>query len=90
MIYGTLAAYNVKNPTTSHWAGSSDIVFGHSIYIGITAIIINVVIAVVLTLVLRAARVPAGTDETLPHQYTADPEGAPAPMPAGVGAALEG
>jgi hypothetical protein len=48
------------------------------------------VIAVVLTLVLRAARVPAGTDETLPHQYTADPEQAPAPMPAGVGAALEG
>ena len=90
MIYGTLAAYNVKNATTSHWAGSSDIVFGHSIYIGITAIIINVVIAVILTLVFRAARVPEGTDETLPHQYTADPEQAPAPVPAGVGAQLEG
>ncbi len=90
MIYGTLAAYNVKNATTSHWAGSSDIVFGHSIYIGITAIIINAVIAVVLTFVLRAARVPEGTDETLPHQYTADPQQAPAPVPAGVGAQLEG
>ncbi len=90
MIYGTLAAYNVKNATTSHWAGSSDIVFGHSIYIGITAIIINTVIAVILTLVLRAARVPEGTDETLPHQYTADPKEAPAPVPAGVGAHLEG
>jgi SSS family solute:Na+ symporter len=90
MVYGTLAAYNVKNPTTSHWAGSSDIVFGHSIYIGITAIIINVVIAVVLTLVLKAAKVPEGTDETLPHQYTADPKQAPAPVPAGVGAQLEG
>ena len=90
MIYGTLAAYNVKNATTSHWAGSSDIVFGHSIYIGITAIIINTVIAVILTLVLRAARVPEGTDETLPHQYTADPKEAPAPVPAGVGAQLEG
>jgi len=90
MIYGTLAAYNVKNATTSHWAGSSDIVFGHSIYIGITAIIINAVIAVILTLILRAARVPEGTDETLPHQYTADPQQAPAPVPAGVGAQLEG
>ena len=86
MIYGTLAAYNVSNATTSHWAGSSDIVFGHSIYIGITAIIINVVIAVVLTPILRAARVPEGPDETLPHQYTADPEQAPAPVPAGIGA----
>jgi hypothetical protein len=29
--------------------------------------------------------VPEGIDETLPHQYTADPEAAPAPAPAGVG-----
>jgi SSS family solute:Na+ symporter len=86
MVYGTLAAYNVKTPATSHWAGSSDIVFGHSIYIGITAIIINIVIAVVLTPILRAARVPEGADETLPHQYTADPEQEPAPVPAGLGA----
>jgi solute:Na+ symporter, SSS family len=86
MVYGTLAAYNVKNATASHWAASSDIVFGHTIYIGITAIVINIVIAVVLTPILRAARVPEGIDETLPHQYTADPEQAPAPVPAGLGA----
>jgi len=86
MAYGTIAAYNVKNATTSHWAASSDIVFGHTIYIGLTAVIINLVIAVVLTLVLKAAKVPEGTDETLPHQYTADPEDAPARAPAGVGA----
>jgi solute:Na+ symporter, SSS family len=81
MIYGTLAAYNVKSATASHWASSSDIVFGHSIYIGITAFIINVVIAVVLTLILKAVKAPAGADETLPHQYTADPDKAPAPVP---------
>jgi solute:Na+ symporter, SSS family len=86
MVYGTLAAYNVSNATASHWAASSDIVFGHTIYIGITAIIINTVIAVVLTPILRAARVPEGADETLPHQYTADPEQAPAPVPAELGA----
>ena len=89
MIYGTIAAYNVKNATASHWAASSDIVFGHTIYIGLTAVIINLVIAVVLTLVLKATRVPEGTDETLPHQYTADPEAA-APKPTAVGATVEG
>ena len=82
MIYGTIAAYNVATPTTSHWAGSSDIVFGHSIYIGLSALILNLVIAVVLTLILRATKVPEGSDETLPHQYTVDPDKAPAPLEA--------
>jgi SSS family solute:Na+ symporter len=86
MIYGTIAAYNVATPATSHWAGSSDIVFGHSIYIGISAVLLNLVIAVVLTPLLRAVRAPEGADETLPHQYVADPETAPVPAPAGVGA----
>jgi solute:Na+ symporter, SSS family len=84
MIYGTIAAYNVKNATASHWAASSDIVFGHTVYIGLSAVILNLVVAVVLTLILKATRVPEGTDETLPHQYTADPEEAPAPVPATV------
>ena len=84
MIYGTIAAYNVSSPTASHWAGSSDIVFGHSIYIGLTAVILNLVVTVVMTLVLKAAKAPAGADETLPHQYTADPAPAPVPTPAGV------
>jgi SSS family solute:Na+ symporter len=84
MIYGTIAAYNVKNATSSHWAASSDTVFGHTIYIGLTAVILNLVVAVVLTLVLKAARVPEGPDETLPHHYTADPGEAPARIPAGV------
>jgi solute:Na+ symporter, SSS family len=86
MVFGTLAAYNVSNATASHWAASSDIEFGHSIYIGLSAVVLNLVIAVVLTPILRAARVPEGTDETLPGQYTADPEQAPAPTPAEVGA----
>jgi solute:Na+ symporter, SSS family len=89
MLFGTIAAYNVSSPTASHWASSSDIEFGHSIYIGLSAVILNLVIAVVLTLVCKAARVPEGTDETLPHQYTADPERSPAPVPAGVGLGSE-
>jgi solute:Na+ symporter, SSS family len=85
MVFGTIAAYKVSSATMSHWAASSDIEFGHTIYIGLSAVILNLVIAVVLTLVLKAAKVPEGADETLPHQYTADPETAPAPIPAGVG-----
>jgi solute:Na+ symporter, SSS family len=87
MVYGTVAAYNVKSPTISHWATSSDIVFGHTVYIGFTATVINIVVTLVLTLIFHAARVPAGTDETLPHQYTADPGEAPTPAPAGVASA---
>ncbi|HEY6791330.1 MAG TPA: sodium:solute symporter, partial [Trebonia sp.] len=46
MIAGTLAAYNTSTPTTSHWASSSDILFGFTIYIGISAFIVNLAIAV--------------------------------------------
>ena len=85
MIAGTLAAYNTSTATTSHWASSSDTLFGFTIYIGISAFILNLVVSVVLTVVFRALRVPEGPDETLPHQYTADPEEAPTPAPAQVG-----
>ena len=86
MVFGTLAAYRSASPTVSHWASSSDIELGHSVYIGFSALLINVVIAVILTLIFRAAKVPQGADETLPHQYTMDPAEAPAVAPAGVGA----
>ena len=82
MLYGTIAAYNVSTPTTSHWAGSVNTLWGHTYYIGLTAVILNLAVSAVLTLVLRATRVPAGTDETLQPQYTADPVDAPTPAPA--------
>ena len=44
----------------------------------------------ILTLVFKAARVPEGADETLPHQYTADPAEAPALAPATVGLGAAG
>jgi solute:Na+ symporter, SSS family len=90
MIFGTIAAYKTSTPTTSHWASSTDIEFGHTVYIGLTAFILNIAIAVILTLIFKAAKVPAGADETLPHQYTADPAEAPAPVPAGVGLGTTG
>jgi solute:Na+ symporter, SSS family len=85
MLFGTIAAYKVATPTASHWAGSTDIEFGHTVYIGLSAIIINIAVSVILTLIFKAARIPEGTDETLPQEYQADPGEAPAAAPAGVG-----
>ena len=47
----------------------------HTVYIALTALVINLVVAVVLTVVFRLAKVPAGADETLPSHYHADPPG---------------
>jgi SSS family solute:Na+ symporter len=84
MIFGTIAAYKVSTPTTSHWAGSVNTIWGHTIYIGLSAIVLNLVVSVVLTLVFKAVKVPEGTDETSPEQYKADPVEAPVAAPAGV------
>jgi len=45
---------------------------GKAGYIGLTAFVVNVVVAVVLTLVLRAAKVSNGTDLTVQSDYFAD------------------
>ncbi len=90
MAFGTIAAYKSASPTVSHWASSSDIEFGHTVYIGLSALILNLVIAVILTVIFRAAKVPQGADETLPRQYTADPADLPAPAPAGIGLGAAG
>ncbi len=75
MVYGTVTAYNVLNPITGkHLGGSVSAIpsIGRSGYIALTAFVINVVVASVLTVVLRAAKVPDGTDETRPEDYRAD------------------
>lgn len=75
MVYGTITAYNVLNPITGkHLGGSVSPIpsIGRSGYIALTAFVINVVVASVLTVVLRAAKVPDGTDETRPEDYRAD------------------
>jgi hypothetical protein len=51
-----------------------------TVYFGLTALILNLVIAVVLTPVFRVMRVREGADETQPSQYTYDP-GTPLPTP---------
>jgi SSS family solute:Na+ symporter len=75
MVYGTVTAYGVVNPATGKHLGGSvaDIPsIGRSGYIALTAFVINVLVAAVLTLLLRAVKAPAGEDETLPEDYRAD------------------
>ncbi|MCQ9181904.1 sodium:solute symporter [Streptomyces sp. IBSBF 2953] len=74
MVYGTFAAYGVASPTQKHFGGSSKEIpgIGEIGYIGLTAFVLNVVVAVILTFVLKAAKAPDGIDETKPEDYTAD------------------
>jgi solute:Na+ symporter, SSS family len=85
MIYGTWTAWN--NPKIgepgSHFGSPLDpflsvpwsdtFVFSETlVYIGFTAFLLNLVVTVVLTAILRAVKVPSGTDQTVPADYHAD------------------
>ena len=52
--------------------------FGHGnkIYIAVSALVLNLLVAAVLTLIFRAAKLPEGVDQTDPDDYYAD-EGDP-------------
>ncbi|MFL6109643.1 MAG: monocarboxylate uptake permease MctP [Marmoricola sp.] len=79
MVYGTVAAYRVINPATGkHFGGSLAEIpgLGDMGYIALTAFVLNLVVSVLLTLVLGAAKVGNGTDATEPGDYYAD-EGDP-------------
>lgn len=81
MIWGTIAAYNkpVVGDPGSHFGGSVGPleIFGvtiseNLIYFGVTALVLNLVVAVIGTWVLRALHVSEGHDETSPRDYLAD------------------
>ena len=87
MVYGTVKAYQVINPATGkHFGGSTALipVIGELGYIALTALVINVLIAAVLTVALRAAKVSNGTDATIRGDYFAD-AGDPRVRPLDVG-----
>ena len=75
MVYGTVEAYKVINPITQqHFGGSLALIPGldQMGYIAMTAFALNLVIAVVLSLVLNAVKVSNGADETAVGDYFAD------------------
>jgi len=78
MVYGTLVAYQQPSPTNPDISnfGSPVAVLPFTettrIYIAVTAFVINLVVAALVTLALRAANVPSGRDRTQPDDYYAD------------------
>ena len=76
MVYGTITAYNVLNPVTGkHFGGSITTIplLGTTTgYIGLTAFVLNAVVSVLVTLVLRALRVRDTADETASSDYFVD------------------
>lgn len=76
MVYGTVQAWQVANPRAgiNHFGGSLDPmpVIGDLGYIAMTAFVLNLVVAVVLSAILNAVKVSNGSDETIPFDYFAD------------------
>ncbi|MGD0555228.1 MAG: sodium:solute symporter family protein [Streptosporangiaceae bacterium] len=86
MFYGTVQAYRTSGGGQAHFGGSATPVFGHVIYIAIAALILNVAVSALFTVVFRALGAQDGYDETRPSDYIADPDPSPAPHPASHGA----
>jgi len=84
MAMGMWLLYQIPNPATHHkHFGGSAIALSKlgfdtpkTMYAGFLAVIVNLLVAVVLTAILRAANVADGGDDTSPSDYTAD-EGDP-------------
>ncbi|HVA61794.1 MAG TPA: sodium:solute symporter [Mycobacteriales bacterium] len=74
MVYGTVVAYGVTSPITHHFGGAiaKVPVLGQNGYIAVTALVLNLLVAVGLTLVLRLVPGTAGRDATSREDYLVD------------------
>ncbi|WP_151084152.1 monocarboxylate uptake permease MctP [Nocardioides cynanchi] len=74
MAYGTVVAYRQASPVQAHFGSPLALFPGTStkVYIAATAFLINLLVTIVLTVVLRAAKVDPGVDQTTEADYTAD------------------
>nr|WP_262323222.1 sodium:solute symporter [Acidiferrimicrobium sp. IK] len=74
MVYGTYIAYGTSTPTVHHFAVSSAKapLLGQTVYIGVTALVLNILVAVVGTVILRLVPGTVGADETGHADYLAD------------------
>ena len=78
MTYGTVEAYRTPGGGEAHFGASTASVFGHVTYIAIVALVLNVAVSAVLTVVFRKVGLQDGYDETRRADYTADPGTGPA------------
>jgi SSS family solute:Na+ symporter len=86
MAAGLLMLYNIQrvgpdgSVVREHFGGSSfplaklGLDVGSSVYAGFLALLVNLVVTVLVTVALRAARVPEGVDGTAEADYTAERE----------------
>jgi solute:Na+ symporter, SSS family len=74
MAYGTWAAYGVASPTQSHFGGPLVNFPGTEtkFYIAGIAVLVNLLVTIVLTVVFRAAKVDPGVDQTAQDDFVAD------------------
>jgi solute:Na+ symporter, SSS family len=74
MVYGTVAAYHQSSAATKHFGGSlATFPYTHTkVYIAFSALVLNIVVSVVLTLILRALHAPDGRDHTTDEDYYAE------------------
>jgi SSS family solute:Na+ symporter len=74
MVWGTWLAYGVASPTPEHFGGPLVDFPGTDtrVYIGLVAFLVNLLVAVVLTVLFRAIKVEEGVDRTRPSDYVAD------------------
>jgi solute:Na+ symporter, SSS family len=72
MAYGSVEAYRTPGGGQAHFGASTALVFGHVTYIAIIALILNVAVSAVLTVLFRRIGLQDGYDETKPADYTAD------------------
>ena len=76
MVYGTLVAYGnpkVGDPGSHFGSPLNEFPTTETlVYIGFTALVLNLLVTVALTVALRAAGVDEGTDATRPEDYGAD------------------
>jgi solute:Na+ symporter, SSS family len=74
MAYGTVQAYRMPGGGQAHFGTSTAPVLGHLTYIGIAALLLNLVVAAALTVLFRRIGLRDGYDETRPSDYTTDPD----------------
>jgi SSS family solute:Na+ symporter len=96
MALGLGMMYSIANPAINHkhfggvafplskWFDPTALGFAPktTVYVGLIAVLANLVVAVIVTLICRAAKTPDGVDSTVPDDYTAE---GPSEMPPGLG-----
>jgi SSS family solute:Na+ symporter len=74
MAWGTWLAYGVASPVQEHFGGPLVNFPGTEtkFYIALLALLLNLLVAAVLTVAFRAMGVAEGVDQTAPQDYHAD------------------